>query len=341
MRESYKSSPTSDQPAPPRVAILATGGTIAGVAGAGDRLTGYASGILNADELVASVPALGKYARISTEQIANIDSSRMSITLWLKLANRINELLAGDVDGVVVTHGTDTLEETAYFLNLVVKSAKPVVMVGAMRPATAISADGPLNLLEAVVTAASPGAAGKGVLVAMNGIVCGARSAAKMNTQRVDAFRPVDIGCLGYVVENRPVFYKAPSRRHTINSEFDVSGLDSLPKVEIVYSYVDAGSEAVLGVLAAKPAGIVSGGVGDGRIAPTVEAELRRATAEGVAVVRSSRVATGVITRSTDDETNHFVAADNLSPQKARVLLMLALTRTTDPHEIQRMFLEY
>ena len=265
----------------------------------------------------------------------------MTVAVWLKLAKRINELLAGDVAGIVVTHGTDTMEETAYFLNLTVRSAKPVVLTGSMRPATAISADGPLNLLEAVSVAASPDAAGRGVMVVMNGTIDGARSVTKTNTLRADTFKSPEIGCLGYVVQGKPVFCRESSRRHTAASEFDVSGLDSLPKVEIVYSYADASPDATLGVLAGKPKGIVVGGVGNGLVFGAVEKVLEQARREGVAVVRSSRVGTGVVTREAEDDAKGFVAADNLTPQKARVLLMLALSKTSDIHVIQKMYLVY
>lgn len=325
----------------PKVAILATGGTIAGTAASSEQLTGYKAGVLTAEQLIDAVPGIKTLATITAEQIANVDSSQMTVAIWIKLAKRINEILAGDVDGIVVTHGTDTMEETAYFLNLVVKSKKPVVVVGSMRPATAISADGPLNLLEAVAVAASPSSVGKGVMVALNGSINGARDVTKTNTVEVDTFKSIDLGSLGYVVQNRPMFYKTSARKHTADSEFDIAKLDELPKVEIVYSYVNAGPEAAQGVAAGKPAGIVSGGVGDGLIFGAVEKVLLDAQRAGVVIVRSSRVGTGVTTHEADDDSKHFVTADNLNPQKARILLMLALTVTKDAAEIQRMFDTY
>jgi L-asparaginase type II len=325
----------------PLVAILATGGTIAGTGATGDQLTGYTAGVLSASDLLAAVPEITRHARIHSEQVANVDSSQMRVAIWLQLAKRINELLASDVAGVVVTHGTDTMEETAYFLQLTVHSPKPVVLVGAMRPATAISADGPLNLLAAVIIAASQEAIGQGVLVAMDGDICGARSVTKTNTMRVGSFKSPDVGCLGYLVENRPVFYHAETRRHTFDSEFNLDGLKILPKVEIVYSYADAGPEAAMGVLAGNPAGIVSGGVGDGLLAAAVEKVLRQAARKGVVVVRSSRVGSGVTSHSANDGRNRFITADSLTPVKARILLMLALTRTDDRVYIQRLFSTY
>lgn len=326
----------------PKVAILATGGTIAGQAASGTQLTGYKAGALTPEQLMAAVPSLKDFAEISAEQVASIGSNNMTIEIWLKLAKRINELLAGDVDGIVVTHGTDTQEETAYFLNLVVKSEKPVVLVGAMRPATAISADGPLNLLQAVAVAGSKDARGRGVMIILNGEINGARDVTKTNTTQVETFRSNDLGFLGYVVGNKPVFYRQTTRKHTANTEFDISGLTGLPKVEIVYNYVDPSLDALKGILAGNPAGIVSAGSGNGSLFNAFETELAAAAKKGIAVVRSSRVGTGVVTPEEKyDGKNNLLAADNLNPQKARVLLMLALTKTKDPKEIARMFRTY
>ncbi|MDR1857703.1 MAG: asparaginase [Desulfovibrio sp.] len=326
----------------PRIAILGTGGTIADSSGAATRLAGSKTADLTAEQLIAAVPGLKDFARISTEQVANINSHEMTTKLWLKLANRANELLSGDTDGIVVTHGTDTMEETAYFLNLTVKSPKPLVMVGAMRPPMSLGADGPLNLLQAVAVAGSKDARGKGTLLVMNGEINGAREVTKTNTQQPETFRSYDMGFLGYVVDNVPDFYRTSLRKHSTDSEFDVSGLATLPKVEIVYTYVDAGLGAVKGVVADKPDGIVVAGMGDGSIAPSMLGILRDAAAQGIAIVRSSRAGTGKIkydAREGDDVG--FVASDSLNPQKARVLLMLALTKTKDPKELRRIFATY
>ena len=326
----------------PNVVILGTGGTIAGSGGSATQLTGYKPGDLTAEQLIAAVPGLKNFAEISAEQIANIGSYDMSTDVWLKLAKRINALFSGRTDGVVVTHGTDTQEETAYFLNLTVKSDKPVVTVGAMRPATAISADGPLNLLQAVSVAGSKNARGKGVFLIMNGEINAAREVTKTNTLQPETFRSSDLGYLGYVVNNKPVFYRSSLRKHTKGSEFDVSKLATLPKVEILYTYVDAGVDAVEALLATKPQGLVVAGMGNGSIATPILAVLKKAALNGTVIVRSSRTGTGMVTHdSKKGDDVGFVTADSLNPQKARVLLMLALTKTKDTKEIQRMFDTY
>jgi L-asparaginase len=248
------------------------------------------------------------------------------------------------VDGIVITHGTDTIEETSYFLNLVVKSKKPVVIVGAMRPSTAISADGPINLYNAVILAGSDEAVGKGVLVALNDQINAAREVTKTNTSTADTFRSPELGFLGYMQGNKPYFYRQSTRRHTADSEFDVSGLDVLPQVDIVYGYANMGRVAIDAFVAAGAKGIVHAGVGDGSLArPAVEPALIESRKNGVLIVRSSRVGNGIVARNgeaKDDELD-FVVSDTLNPQKARILLMLALTKTTDTKEIQRMFYTY
>lgn len=326
----------------PKIAVLATGGTIAGVSASSTNLTGYTAGVLPPEQIMAAVPGLSGMAHLYAEQLASIDSSNMTIALWLQLAERVNGLLSGDTAGVVITHGTDTMEETAYFLNLVVKSRKPVILVGAMRPASAISADGPLNLLQAITVASSVEARGRGVLLVMNGEINEARDVAKTNTTQVGTFHSANFGPLGAVVGNKAVFYREPTRKHTRDTEFDVRGLNALPKVEIIYSYVDAGLDALCGILAAKPDGIVVAGVGNGTLPLVLADKLATASASGIAVVRSSRVGSGPVTPEPDhDAVPGFVAADTLSPQKARILLMLALTKTRENGEIARMFQSY
>ncbi len=325
----------------PKVTVVATGGTIASGATSSTELTDYKAAAFSAEQLISAVPALKDCAQISAEQIVNIGSSNLTMDVLLKVAKRVNELLAGDVDGVVITHGTDTMEETAYFMNLVIKSKKPVVLVGSMRPATAISADGPLNLLQAVAVAGSKEAVGKGVMVIMNGQINAARDVTKTNTLLPETFRSNDMGFMGYVVDSKPEFYRQPMRKHTADTEFDVRGLTALPKVEIIYGYLDAGLDALNGIIAGKPAGIVCAAVGNGSLATPYNDLLTKASKSGIVVVRSSRVGTGVVTpRSTDAEPG-YLTADNLNPQKARILLMLALTKTKDPKEIQRMFKTY
>jgi L-asparaginase, type II len=327
----------------PKVYILATGGTIAG-AGVSAEKSNYTAGEVAIQTLIEAVPEITKVADVTGEQIVSIGSQDMNDDVWLTLANRCNELLARpDVDGIVITHGTDTMEETAFFLNLTVKSDKPVVLTGAMRPSTAISADGPLNLYQAVITAAAPESRGKGVCLVMNGLILGAHSAQKMNTVDVETFQCPNDGALGYVF-NGKVFYNMQTlKRHTTASVFDVKGLKKLPKVGIVYSYSNVEADVMDPFLNGGYAGIVHAGVGNGNYHKNLFPKLLEAREKGILVVRSSRVPTGPTTLDgeVDDARYQFVASQELNPQKARVLLMLALTKTTDWREIQKYFLEY
>jgi L-asparaginase type II len=326
----------------PNVVILATGGTIAGSAPSATQMTGYDPGQIGIQVLINAVPQMKQYANVSGEQVANIGSFAMTHEVWLKLANRVNELLASSmVDGIVITHGTDTLEETAYFLNLVVKSDKPVVLVGAMRPATAISADGPVNLLNAVRLAVSPKARGRGVLVGMNDQINGARDVTKTNTTHVETFKSWELGYLGYIQNGEPYFYRDTTRKHTYMTEFDITGLKELPYVEILYSHVQGDATLVNALVAANVKGIVNAGMGHGSIFPVTRDALSAVAKSGIPVVKSSRVGNGIVTRVADDDKYGFIVGDTLNPQKARILLMLALTKTNDAAAIQRMFDEY
>lgn len=326
----------------PNVVILATGGTIAGSAASNTQMTGYKAGALGIDVLLQAVPEIHKVANVKGEQISNIGSESMTNKIWLKLAKRVNELLAQpDVDGVI-THGTDTLEETAYFLNLVTKSDKPVVIIGAMRPATAISADGPVNILNAVNLAASKDAKGRGVLIAMNDNINGARDVQKTNTLRVDTFQSPELGYLGYFENGRPVFYKATTRKHTKDTEFDVRGLEDLPRVDIIYSHVNDDGKMAEAAVANGAKGIVHAGTGNGSIHEAAEPALYDATKKGIVVVRSARVPNGPTIESTAAwDKAGFVHAGTLNPQKARILLQLGLTKTNDPQKISEMFKQY
>ncbi len=334
----------AETPAKPHVVILATGGTIAGAGVTSTTTVGYTAAVTPVDKLIANVPELAKVATISGEQVSQIASESMTMEIWLKLAKRVNQLLArDDVNGVVITHGTDTLEETAYFLNLVVKSDKPVVLVGSMRPGTAMSADGPLNLYRSVILAGAREAAGKGVFVMMNDTIHGARDVTKTITDRVDTFRSPEVGALGVFTGDRPVFYRQALRKHTVDSEFDVTGLATLPRVDIVYHYAGNQGTMIDAAVAAGAKGIVHAGTGNGSIAKAEYPAVENALKQGIIVVRSSRVGSGIIARNgeADDDKYGFVAADSLNPQKARILLMLALTKTNDAKEIQRMFWTY
>ncbi|MCM3879675.1 MAG: type II asparaginase [Vicinamibacterales bacterium] len=327
----------------PTVVVLATGGTIAGAA-ASDVQAGYTSGQLGVDQLLAAVPQAKKLAVLRGEQISNIGSQDMNDTVWLKLAQRINELTAqNDVAGVVITHGTDTIEETAYFLNLVVKSRKPVVMTAAMRPSTAMSADGPLNFYNAVAVAANKDAAGRGVLVVANDWIHGAASLTKTSTTAVQTFLSPLSGLIGTVAYGTVEFYRGPVGKHTADSEFSLSGVTQLPRVDIIMAYENMDGALIDAAVAAGAKGVVIAGVGNGNLTEAAVKTLAKHAQNGIACVRSSRVTTGVIGRNVelDDDKLGFVAALEHNPQKSRVLLRLALLRQRTPADLQRLFTEY
>jgi L-asparaginase len=327
----------------PHVVILATGGTIAGSADTGTE-AGYSSAQVGVEILLEAVPELGKIARVTGEQVANIGSQNMSDDVWLKLAGRINALLPTEgVDGIVITHGTDTMEETAYFLNLVVKSSKPVVMTGAMRPSTAMSADGPLNIYNAVAVAADPAATGRGILVVINDDIHGARAVVKSNTTDVQTFVSPTFGLIGSVSFGKAQYYRMPFARHTKDSRFSVEGVESLPRVEIIAIYENATGDLIDAAVQLGARGIVTAGVGNGNVPDAALAALVRARQRGVVVVRATRVPTGFVDRNIeiDDDELELVASYDLSPQKARILLRLALVQTSDWTQIQEFFATY
>lgn len=325
----------------PNITVLATGGTIAG-GGESATQSNYTAGKVGVASLVDAVPQLKNIANITGEQVVSIGSQDMNDEVWLKLAKKINAD-CDKADGFVITHGTDTMEETAYFLNLTVKCEKPVVMVGAMRPSTAMSADGPFNLYNAVVVATDPASAGRGVLVAMNDTVMDARDVTKTNTTGVQTFLSPNFGALGYIHNGKVDYQRSSQRQHTRNTPFDISNLDTLPKVGIVYNYANASELPAKALIDAEYQGIVSAGVGNGNMYHTVFDTLADAAKKGIAVVRSSRVPTGSTTQDAeiDDVKYGFVASGTLNPQKARILLQLALTKTSDPQKIQEIFNTY
>jgi L-asparaginase len=331
--------------AKPKIKVLATGGTIAGAQASSSEI-GYKSGTFSVDDLIKAVPPLKDVADLTGEQVANIGSQTMNHDVWLKLAKRVNEgLKDSSTDGVVITHGTDTLEETAYFLSLVVKSDKPVVLVGSMRPATAISADGPANLYNAVALAGSPEARGRGPMIVIDDEIHYAREAQKTNTTELDTFHSPNRGRAGVINVGRIEWFSQNTPRHTTKSEFSVDGKAAadLPQVEIVYSYENLGPEMVDFLVQQGVKGIVLAGVGDGNSTDAAIAALAAAAKKGVAVVRSSRTGSGVVARNVevDDDKLGFIASMELSPQKARILLMLALMNTTDPSKLQQVFMQY
>jgi L-asparaginase len=327
----------------PNVVILATGGTIAGAAATGTQ-SGYTSGAVTIDAMIAAVPGIKDLANIKGEQVSNVGSQDMSFDIMLKLANRINELLpTPDVDGIVVTHGTDTMEETAFFLNLTVKSDKPVVMVGSMRPSTAVSADGPLNLYNAVGVAIDPKARGRGVLVVMNDWIHAAHSLTKTSTTAIQTFMSPLRGVVGIAAYGKNDFYNTPVWKHTTASEFDVKNVSKLPRVDIIYAYADMPPDAIDAAAANGAKGIVIAGVGNGNMNKASLDAAANAAKKGVLVVRSSRVATGSVGRNvevSDDELG-LIASDELNPQKARILLTLALLKQRSKQEIQNLFYSY
>ncbi|AHZ25338.1 L-asparaginase II [Helicobacter pylori J166] len=325
----------------PTIALLATGGTIAG-SGASASLGSYKSGELGIKELLKAIPSLNKIARIQGEQISNIGSQDMNEEVWFKLAKRVQELLDDSrIQGVVITHGTDTLEESAYFLNLVLHSTKPVVLVGAMRNASSLSADGALNLYNAVSVAVNEKSANKGVLVVMDDSIFSAREAIKTHTTHTSTFKALNSGAIGSVYYGKVRYYMQPLRKHTTESEFTLSQLKTpLPKVDIIYTHAGMTPDLFQASLKSHAKGVVIAGVGNGNVSAGFLKAMQEASEMGVLIVRSSRVGSGEITSGEIDD-KAFITSDNLNPQKARVLLQLALTKTNNKEKIQEMFEEY
>jgi L-asparaginase type II len=340
-------SAASARQAKPIVYVLATGGTIAGSGSSSTDLSNYKPGAILGEQLVKAVPQIAHIADVRVEQIANVNSSDITIENWLTLARRIHAILKETpaVSGFVITSGTNTLEETAYFLNLTVRSDTPVVVVGAMRPATAISADGPLNLLNAVKTAIAAESRGKGTLIVLNDEINAARDTTKTNTLRVETFRAPELGILGYIDEDRVSFYRATTKRHTAQSEFDVAALTSLPKVTILYSYIEPDASLIQAAIKSGAKGLVFAGTGNGALSVFEETVLKEVAAMPAAsrpvMVRSSRTGNGRVTPTAEYDALGIIPGDTLTPQKARILLMLALTKTADAKEIRRIFAEY
>src|SRR5580765_812371 len=320
----------------PNIVILATGGTIAGAAATGTQ-AGYTSGAVTIDAMVAAVPGLTDLANIKGEQISNVGSQDMNFDIMLKLAKRINELgPSSNVDGIVITHGTDTMEETAFFLNLTAKTDKPIVMVGSMRPSTAVSADGPLNLYNAVAVAADPKAAGRGVLVVMNDWIHGAHSLTKTSTTAIQTFMSPLRGLVGMANYGKNDFFSSPSWKHTTQSEFDITNVTQLPRVDIIFASLDSSPDFIDCAVTNGAKGIVIAGVGNGNMNKASVHAAATAVKKGVVVVRSSRVPTGTVGRNVEvsDDKLGFIASDELNPQKARILLSLALLSKRTPDEI-------
>jgi L-asparaginase len=326
-----------------RVVIVATGGTIAGSAES-TTAAGYKSGAVAVDVLIAAVPQMKSFADVRGVQVASIGSQDMNDEVWLKLAAEVNRLAAqSDVDGIAITHGTDTMEETAYFLNLVVKTDKPVVLTGSMRPSTSLSADGPLNIYNAVGVASDPLARGRGVLVVANDDIHGARAITKRHTTDVQTFISPEAGLIGVCLFDSRDFVRMPARAHTTATPFKVAAGQTLPRVDIIYAHAGMSPDLIDAAVANGAKGIVIAGVGDGNMTTPALDAVRRAIAKNVVVVRSTRVGEGIVRRNIEvsDDKLGTVASMDLVPGKARVLLKLALTQTSDVKKIQEYFNTY
>ena len=330
----------------PVVHVIGTGGSISCIGESRTDLIdyNYAERHFTIEEMLGRVPEIAEIATVRSEQFTNVYGGDLSPARWLTLARRINEIFrtAPDTAGVAITHGTSTLEETAYFLNLTVRNSKPVVVTGAMRPMTALSNDAEMNLFDCVRVAASPSAAGRGVLVVLNNQIQAARDVRKASTSRVDTFESADLGFLGYAdSDGQVLFYRASTKRHTHASEFDVGELDALPRVDIASAYAGADGTAIEAFAAAGCAGIVGAGLGSGSAPRAFLDALAALARSGVPVVIGSQSGSGRVMGRRALLERGFIVADNLQPRKVRILLMLALTRTGDRAEIQRIMTEY
>ncbi|MCK5835750.1 MAG: type II asparaginase [Desulfobacula sp.] len=327
----------------PRVTILATGGTIAGAAPSSTQ-AGYTSARVGIDGMIQAVPDLEKLALVDGEQFSSVGSQDMSFEIMINLSCRINALLTKkEIDGIVVTHGTDTMEETAFFLNLTIQSRKPVVMTGAMRPSTAVSADGPLNLYNAIAVAADPRAREMGVIVVMNDRIHGAHSLTKTNTTSVETFLSPVNGLIGTVNYGTIKYFRDPFRKHTVLSEFSIDKSDLLPRVDIIYACADMPPDLLDCSVAKGAKGIVIAGDGNGNMNKATLERAAQMARKGIFIIRSSRVPTGTVDRNVevDDDANGFIASDELNPAKARILLMLALLKNRSFQEVQNLFYSY
>ncbi len=330
----------------PRVYLIGTGGSISFI---GDHRTdfinySYRSRHLTVEQMLARIPEAQQIAEVLPEQLVNVGSASIAPSHWLALARRVNEIFSQDpaAAGIAITHGTATLEETAYFLNLTVNDRRPVALTGAMRPPTGLGTDADINLLDCIRVAAAAAAADRGVLTVLNNEIQGARDVTKSNSYRLETFRSGELGCLGYAdSDEQVVFYRSPGRRHTWQSEFDLSGINALPRVDIAYAYAGADGLVVDALAEAGAAGIVAAGLGGGASSPDFMLALKNARSKGIPVVVATQTGNGRVVRTRRFIEDRYIAADNLTPKKARILLMLALTQTDDPGEIQRMMTEY
>src|SRR6476620_5089516 len=327
----------------PRIIILATGGTIAGAGTSADR-AGYTAGKIPIEDLIGSIPTVKKVANITGEQVASVGSQDMTIEVWKKLAVRANEIFAkNEADAIVVTHGTDTQEETAYFLDLVVPSTMPVVLTGSMRPATAISADGPKNLYDAITVAIDPKSKGRGVLVSFNEGIFDGREVMKMSTTFTNAFGSPNTGPIGHAYDGKVEYYANAVRERNPASPVTITANTKLPRVDIVYMYADAPPDMIDMLVSKKVDGIVIAGVGNGNFNKAYMEAVKRAVAAGVIVCRASRTPSGrvLLHDEINDDQLGTIVSDDLTPQKARILLMLGLMKSKDKKQLQEIFFKY
>jgi glutamin-(asparagin-)ase len=330
------------QSAKPGVVVVATGGTIAGAGASAANSATYQAAKVPVDKLIASVPELADVANVRGEQAFQIASESLTNERLVQLGKHIAQLAKDPaVDGIVITHGTDTLEETAYFLDLTVHTDKPIVVVGSMRPGTAMSADGTLNLYDAVVTAAAAQSRGKGVLVVLNDEIHAGRDVAKRINIKTNAFGS-QWGPLGMVVEGKTYWFRLPAKTHTVQSEFDIDKISALPDVQILYSAIDT-NPALYDTAAKTSRAVIHAGTGNGSVPDYMVDKLRAIRGSGVIVIRSSRVADGFVLRTGEqpDDKYDWVVAHDLNPQKAKILAAVALTQTSDTKELQRIFWQY
>jgi len=334
---------TAQTAAKPTVVVLATGGTIAGAGASATNSATYQAAKVPVDKLIAGVPELAAVANLRGEQVFQIASESFTNEKLVTLAKRVSALAKDPgVDGIVITHGTDTLEETSFFLTLTVRTDKPIVVVGSMRPGTAMSADGMLNLYDAVVAAADKASRGKGVLIVMNDDILSGRDSGKRINIKTNAFGS-QWGALGSVVEGKTYWFRAPVKRHTVASEFDIDKIDTLPMVSIVYGSGEMGTALAEAAGKAGAKAIIHAGTGNGSVPDYEVATLRKLRESGVQIIRSARVPDGFVLRNSEqpDDKYDWVVAHDLNPQKAKILAAVALTKTSDTKELQRIFWEY
>jgi len=327
-----------------KIRVIEMGGTIS--AKGTDRLDlkDYTSGIYTGDDFSEQIPEINDIADVTFDTFLSVSSTEINASHWVQLRNKVIETFENEAyDGIVISHGTNTLEESAYFLHLTVPSDKPIIFVGAQRPFTALSTDAHYNLLQAIRVAASHEAIGKGVLVVLNDEISSAREVTKTNTYRLEAFQSGQFGYLGFVDPDKKIhFYREPTRKHTIHSEFSEMEIKQLPDVEIIYSYAGATGHLIDYIIESGAyKGIVTAGTGAGLVSPSEKAALEKARQHGIHIVRSSRVGNGRVMGIKGYEADHFIHGDNLLPQKARILLMVSLLKYGATTDLERIFNSY